>query len=416
MPTHGAMKARLMVMMFLQFFIWGAWYATGGNYMKSRGMTDVIYLAYMASPIGSIVAPFFMGMIADRLFPVQRVLGVMHILSGLFVFSAPLVAEGPVSSTPLFLAVLLLHMLCYMPTVGLAMATAFHLLRDKEREFPLVRVCGTIGWIAAGILVSRLLQGDTTALPMYISGIAGVAMGLYSLTLPNVPPPGAGKKLSVRDILGLDALSQLHSRTFVVFILSVLLTSIPLATYFAYVPVFLRDANVSNPAFKMTFGQMSEVIFLLLLPWFFVKLGVKGVLIAGMSAWMLRYALFALGAPDAIAWMLILGICLHGPCYDFVYVAGQVYIDRKASPAIRAQAQGLFVLATYGIGQGLGTLAAGWIFNAIMPPAGSAGSLQQWQLFWIFPLVFAVFVTAMFVAGFKEDVPAARTAGMGAMH
>jgi nucleoside transporter len=399
----ASIRLRLMAMMFLQFFIWGAWYATGGNYMKSQGMTDVIYLAYMASPIGSIVAPFFLGMIADRLFPVQKVLGVMHVLSGLFVFAAPFAAER-IGSTPLFLALLLLHMLCYMPTVGLAMATAFHLLPEKERQFPLVRVCGTIGWIAAGIIVSRLLQGDTTALPMYIAGAGGLLMGIYSLTLPNVPPPGAGKKLSIRDIVGLDALAQLHSRTFVIFILSVLLTSIPLATYFAYVPVFLRDAHISNPAFKMTFGQMSEVLFLLLLPWFFLKLGVKWVLIAGMSAWIARYALFALGAPDAVTWMLIAGICLHGPCYDFVYVAGQVYIDRKATPAIRAQAQGLFVLATYGIGQGLGTLAAGWIFNAIMPAAGAASSLGQWQLFWIFPLVFAVVVTSMFVIGFKDEV------------
>ena len=410
------MKARLMIMMFLQFFIWGAWYATGGNYMKSHGMTDVIYLAYMASPIGSIVAPFLMGVIADRLFPVQRVLGVMHLVSGVFVFSAPFAAAGPIGSTPLFLALLLLHMLCYMPTVGLAMATSFHLLRDKEREFPLVRVCGTIGWIAAGILVSRLLRGDTTALPMYISGVAGMVMGLYCLTLPNVPPPGAGTQLSFRDVLGLDALSQLHSRTFVVFMLSVLLTSIPLATYFAYVPVFLRDAHISSPAFKMTFGQMSEVLFLLMLPWFFLRLGVKGVLIAGMSAWILRYALFALGAPGAVAWMLILGICLHGPCYDFVYVAGQVYIDRRASRAIRAQAQGLFVLATYGIGQGLGTLAAGWIFNAIMPRAAGAASLQQWQLFWIFPLVFAVLVTVMFVVGFREDAPSGNPVSVGAAH
>jgi nucleoside transporter len=397
------MKPRLMVMMFLQFFIWGSWYATGGNYMKSRGMTDVIYLAYMASPIGSIVAPFFLGMIADRLFPVQRVLGVMHVLSGLFVFFAPFMAEGAFRSTPLFLAFLLLHMLCYMPTVGLAMATAFHLLKNKEREFPLVRVCGTVGWIAAGFVVSYLLRGDTTALPMYVAGGGGVLMGLYSFTLPNVPPPGAGRKLSLRDVLGLDALSQLRSRPFIVFIVSVLLTSIPLATYFAYVPVFLRDANISNPAFKMTFGQMSEVLFLLSLPWFFLRLGVKGVLLAGMLAWIARYALFALGAPEAVTWMLIAGICLHGPCYDFVYVAGQVYIDRKAVPAIRAQAQGLFVLVTYGIGQGLGTLAAGWIFNAIVTGTGTAMSLSQWQVFWIFPLIFALLVTTIFVLGFKDD-------------
>jgi nucleoside transporter len=395
------MKFRLMVMMFLQFFIWGSWYATGGNFMKSRGMTDVIYLAYMASPIGSIISPFFMGMIADRFFPVQKVMGVMHILSGIFVFFAPLVAEGTFFPTELFLVFLLFHMLCYMPTVGLATATAFHLLENKEKEFPLVRVFGTTGWIVAGIVVSFFLKGDTTALPMYVAGAGGILMGLYSFTLPDVPPPGAGRKFSFRDVLGLDAFAQLSSRPFVIFILSILLTSIPLATYFAYVPVFMRDAGIANPAFRMTFGQMSEVVFLLLLPWFFFRFGVKWVLLIGMLAWIIRYTLFALGAPDGVAWMIMAGIILHGACYDFVYVAGQVYIDKKATPAIRAQAQGLFVLVSYGVGQGLGTLAAGWIFSEVMSTPG-ASPLDQWQYFWIFPLAFAVVVTILFGFGFKE--------------
>ena len=412
---HRLIKTRLMAMMFLQFFIWGAWYATGGNYMRQQGMTDEIYLAYMASPIGSIVAPFFLGMIADRFFAVQKVLGFMHVVSGLFVFLAPFAAER-VGSTPLFLAFLLLHMLCYMPTVGLAMATSFHLLPNKEREFPLVRMFGTIGWIAAGIIVSRLLQGDTTALPMYISGVGGLIMGAYCLTLPNVPPAGAGKKFSVRDIIGLDALKYLNSRPFIVFIMSVMLTSIPLATYFAYVPLFLRDAGVENPAFKMTFGQMSEVLCLMALPWFFMRLGVKGVLIAGMTAWIVRYSLFALGAPDAVTWMLILGIMLHGPCYDFVYVAGQVYIDRRASVAIRAQAQGLFVLATYGVGQGLGTIAAGLIFNSIMAGTSGAEALDEWVTFWIVPLVFAVAVLIWFVSGFKDESPAGKAGAVVTAH
>lgn len=395
------MKYRLMVMMFLQFFIWGSWYATGGNYMKSRGMADVIYLAYMASPIGSILSPFFMGMIADRFFPVQKVMGIMHILSGIFVFLAPVIAEGNFLSTPLFLGFLLFHMLCYMPTVGLATATAFHLLNDKEKEFPLVRVFGTTGWIVAGIVVSYFLRGDTTALPMYVAGIGGVLMGVYSFTLPDVPPPGAGRKFSFRDVLGLDALSQLHSRKFVIFILSILLTSIPLATYFAYVPVFMRDAGIANPAFRMTFGQMSEVVFLLLLPLFFKRFGVKRVLMLGMLAWILRYALFAFGATDAIVWMIMTGILLHGACYDFVYVAGQVYMDKLAAPAIRAQAQGLFVLISYGVGQGLGTLAAGWVFHSLMREPGDA-VLENWQLFWLFPLGFALIVTALFAFGFRD--------------
>jgi nucleoside transporter len=402
------LKLRLRIMMFLQFFIWGSWYATGGNYMKSQGMTDVIYLAYMASPIGSIVSPFFLGMIADRFFSVQKVMGVMHILSGLFVLCAPILAEQ-LGSTPFFLLFLLFHMLCYMPTVGLATATAFHLLHDKEREFPFVRVFGTIGWIAAGIVVSFLLKGDTTALPMYIAGAAGIAMGLYSFTLPNVPPPGAGKKFSVRDILGIDAFSQLNSRPFIIFIVSLLLTSIPLATYFAYVPVFMRDAGIPDPAYRMTFGQMSEVLFLLLLPFCFARFGVKWVLFAGMIAWILRYTLFALGAPSGLTSMIMAGILLHGACYDFVYVAGQVYIDKKATPAIRAQAQGLFVLVSYGIGQGLGTLAAGWIFNTIMPEDGGS-TLYQWQTFWFFPLVFAIVVTVLFTVGFREKTPKATLA------
>jgi nucleoside transporter len=399
------MKVRLMVMMFLQFFIWGSWYATGGNYMKSRGMTDVIYIAYMASPIGSIISPFFLGMIADRFFAVQKVMGVMHILSGIFIFCAPLIAEGTFYSTPLFLVFLLIHMLCYMPTVGLATATAFHLLKDKEKEFPLVRVFGTSGWIVAGIIVSYFLQGDTTALPMYVAGVGGVLMGVYSFTLPDVPPPDRGKKFSFRDVLGLDALQQLKSRPFIIFIASILLTSIPLATYFAYVPVFMRDAGISNPAFRMTFGQMSEVIFLLLLPWFFKRFGVKWVLLCGMLAWIVRYALFAVASPDGVVWIIMAGIVLHGACYDFVYVAGQVYIDKKATPAIRAQGQGLFVLVSYGVGQGLGTLAAGWIFSEVMSDT-SAAPLQQWQWFWLFPLLFAVVVMVLFGFGFREKAPA----------
>ena len=396
------MKIRLMIMMFLQFFIWGSWYATGGNYMKSHGMSDIIYLAYMVSPIGSIVSPFFLGMIADRFFAAQKVMGVMHILSGIFVFCAPWLGE---TSPPLFLSLLLFHMLCYMPTVGLATATAFHLLKERESEFPLIRVFGTVGWISAGIIVSYFLHGDTTALPMYVAGAGGVLMGLYSFTLPNIPPRGAGKKISFRDVIGIDALKQLYSRPFVIFIIGLLLISIPFASYFAYVPIYLKAAHISDPAFKMTFGQMSEVFFLLVMPWFFRRLGIKWVMVTGLLAWSVRYALFALGAPDAIAWMLIIGILLHGACYDFVYVASQVYIDQKASPEIRAQAQGFFVLVSYGVGQGLGTLTAGWIFNSVMSGPVDA-TLSQWQTFWTIPLVFALIVSLLFAFGFKEKLPA----------
>ena len=392
-------KTRLSIMMFLQFFIWGAWYATGGNYMKNHGMANVIYLAYMTSAVGAIISPFFLGMIADRFFPVQKVLGIMHILSGIFVFSAPFFAEGSLVSTPLFLGFLLLHMLCYMPTVNLAAATAFHILDNREKQFPLIRLFGTLGWIAAGILVSKILKGDTTAMPMRISGIGGVLMGFYSFTLPNITPSGSVKKISFRDVIGADAFAKLKSRSFIIFIISLLLISLPFAAYFSYVPVFLQSAGIANPAFKMTFGQMSEILFLLVLPLFFARFGIKWVLLTGMLAWATRYALFALAAPGAVGWMIMTGILLHGCCYDFVYVAGQIYIDKKATPDIRAQAQGLFVIVSYGVGQGLGTLAAGGIFNSIM---ADGISLNNWQHFWTIPLLFSAVVTILFIFGFRE--------------
>jgi nucleoside transporter len=398
MPAYP--RTRLSIMMFLQFFIWGAWYVTGGNYMQSHGMTDLIYLAYFASSIGAIVSPFFMGVIADRFFPVQKVLGTMHILSGIFIFSAPFFAEGAHISPGFFLACILLHMLCYMPTVNLASATAFHLLSNREKSFPWIRLFGTLGWISAGFIVSRLLHADSTAMPMRISGGVSILMGIYSFTLPSVPPAGTNKKFSFRDVIGADAFRQLKSRTFIIFIISLLLISLPFAIYFPYVPVFLKTAGVEDPAFKMIFGQASEVLFLLLLPLFFSRFGLKWVLLTGMIAWAARYALFALAAPEGITWMIMIGILLHGACYDFVYVAGQIYIDKKATPEIRAQAQGLFVLISYGVGQGLGTLAAGGIFNSIMT---NSSSLHQWQLFWNIPMLFAAVVTVLFVFGFREE-------------
>jgi nucleoside transporter len=397
-----------MVMMFLQFFIWGAWWTTVSNYMRSHGMIDLIPEAFMSVGVGSIVAPFLLGALADRFFPVQKVLGVMHLLSAVFIVSAPFLAGSPL----LFTVVLYAHMLCYMPTVGLATATALHLLESKEREFPRVRVLGTIGWIAAGILVSKLLKLDTTPLPMYLAGIAGLALGLYAFTLPHVPPPGAGKKFSVRDFFGVDALKELGSRPFYIFLGGVLLISVPAGVYFPYVPVFLRDAGMaaSDVPFRMTFGEMSEILFLLTLPWFLMRMGIKGVLLAGMIAWTLRYGLFSLGAPDAVTWMLILGICLHGPSYDFVYIGGQIYIDKKASPAIRAQAQGLFVLMSYGIGRLFGTFAGGQIFKRVVTDPGTPAALQQWQTFWLFPLAFALAAAVLFLFGFRDQAAARRTA------
>ena len=386
-----------MLMMFLQFFIWGSWYVTGGNYMTAHRMGGVIYILYLASPIGSIVSPFFLGMVADRFFAVERLMGFLHLLSGLCLFCAP--AFGA-AKPAVFLSFMFLHMLLYMPTVGLSSAAVLHLSRNRQKEFPVIRVFGTIGWIIAGFIVSYLLQGDTKPAPFYVAGASSLLLGFYSFSLPHIPPKGAAARVSAREILGFDVLKQFTSARYIVFLLGLLLISVPFASYFPYVPIFLDSSHISDPAFKMSFGQMSEVFFLVLMPWFFKRFGIKWVLVMGLVAWAIRYGLFAAAAPAGIAWMVIVGILLHGACYDFVYVASQLYIDKNVALPFRAQAQGFFVLVSYGVGQGLGTLVAGFIFNGIMN--GNFRSASQWQTFWLIPLLFAVVVLIMFLWGFTD--------------
>jgi len=393
---YGTIAARLSTMMFLEFFVWGAWYVTVGNYMTAIGLTGVIYWAYTVSPLAAVVSPFFLGMVTDRFFATERVLGVLHLLGAAAMLAAPLVA----SSSTLFIAALLLHVLFYMPTLGLTNALAFHHIHDQAKQFPIIRVFGTLGWIAANIFVSALLRADATPVPLYTAGIAGIVMGLYSFTLPHTPPPAAGTRPTVRSILGLDALAKLSSRPFFVFALSSLLISIPLSAYYAYAPVFVSSAGLASPAFKMSFGQMSEVLFMVAMPILFSRLGVKWMLVTGMSAWVLRYALFAAAAPTgAFAWIM-LGILLHGVCYDFFFVTGQIYVDQKATEDIRGQAQGFLVLLTYGVGMLLGAQVSGWIFNAVV---ADPARLESWRTFWTVPSAFAFVVMVFFALSFRES-------------
>lgn len=390
---------RLSAMMFLQFFIWGAWYVTVGNYMTEIGMNNMTHWAYTVSPLAAIISPFFLGMIADRYFSVEKVLGVLHILGGIALVLTPSFDNDPT----MFIVMLLIHMLCYMPTLGLTNSLAFHQISDQEKQFPIIRVFGTIGWIAAGFVVSLWLAADATSLPLYIAGTAGIIMGIYSFSLPHVPPPAKNKEgVSLRDILGLDALSQLSSRSFIIFIISSLLICIPLAAYYNFAPIFVNDAGLSSPGFKMSFGQMSEVVFMLLMPLFFARLGVKKMLMVGMFAWVLRYALFAFGAPDSTTWMIIAGIALHGICYDFFFVTGQIYVDKRSGNTIRAQAQGFLVLVTYGVGMLIGAQVSGIIFNSFLKDAANLSPVQ-WNEFWIIPALFATAILVFFILAFKDD-------------
>jgi nucleoside transporter len=360
---------RLSIMMFLQFFVWGAWYVTAGNFMTRVGMGDWIGWAYTVGPIAAVISPFFLGMVADRFFATERVLGVMHILGGVAIFCAPMVAEGTSADPRLFIGILLLHMLCYMPTLGLTNTLAFHNITNQEKQFPIIRVFGTIGWIVANVLVSLVLKADEKAIPFQVAGAGGVLLGLYSLTLlPHTPPPAAGSKVSAREILGLDSLALMKEPSFTVFMLSSMLICIPLAAYYSFAQVFVNQVGFHSPAFAMSTGQMSEIFFMLVMPLFFARLGVKWMLFVGMAAWAARYALFAAGASEGVMWMILAGIILHGICYDFFFVTGQIYVDKKAPVSIRGQAQGFLVLVTQGIGLGLGAQITQRVVNHFRSP------------------------------------------------
>ena len=414
---QSAIGARLSAMMFLQFFIWGAWYVTIGNYMAAQGMADLTHWPYTVNPVAAIIAPFFLGLVADRFFATERVLGVLHIVGGLIMLLVPQATGSPV----LFISLLLLYNLCYMPTLGLSNSLAFHHIENQEKQFPLIRVFGTVGWIVAGLFIGFVLGQftggelpDRTPLPLYTTAIASLLLGVYSFSLPHTPPPAAGEAVSFRSIVGADALRQLGSRSFYIFIACSFLICIPLAAYYNFAPIFVANAVydqgaanalvsvLPNPSSLMTLGQMSEAAFMLLMPLLFVRFGVKWMLAIGMGAWIFRYALFALGAPDAIFWMVVTGILLHGVCYDFFFVTGQIYVDKKSTPAVRGQAQGFLVLVTYGLGMFIGAQIAGALFNGFLGDA-TALTLARWQDFWLIPAAFALIVLLLFIFSFRDE-------------
>jgi nucleoside transporter len=404
---NKSIQAKLSAMMFLEFFIWGAWYSTVAVYMTANGMESLTHWPFTVNPIAAIAAPFFVGLIADRYFATEKVLGTLHILGALFMFLTPQAVNSPV----LFVLLLLAYNLCYMPTISLANTLSFHHIEDQEKQFPIIRVFGTIGWIVAGLVISFVLgmfvtqnlKPEQTALPLYLTAAASLLLGIYSFSLPHTPPPAAGEKVSVRSIAGIDAIKKLGSRSFYVFLGSSLLLCIPLAAYYNFTQIYLGNAGFENIAATLTIGQMSEALFMVLIPVMFVRLGVKWMLAAGMIAWVLRYALFAVAAPDAVTWMIITGIALHGICYDFFFVTGQIYVDKKAPREIRGQAQGLIVLITYGIGMFIGAQVAGWVFNSFLGDA-EVLSAAQWYDFWWIPAAFAGAVLLFFILFFNDQV------------
>lgn len=395
---------QLSVMMFLQFFIWGAWFVTLGTYLGSINFSgSQVGYSYLMNNIAAILSPFFIGMIADRYFSSEKVLSILHILGGIVILFV-----SNITTVFGLITGLLIYNLCYMPTLALVNAISFHQMEDPGKEFPKVRVWGTIGWIVAGLIIMLIQYKfyeavERSAVPMKMAGIVSLVMGLYSLTLPKTPPKNVGKEVSIGDILGLKALRLMKERSFLIFVICSMLISIPLAFYYNFTNMFLNDLGMKGVAGKQTLGQMSEVIFMVLMPWFFVRLGVKKMLLVGMLSWVLRYILFASGNMGSLVWMFYLGILLHGVCYDFFFVTGQIYIDKKADKSIRASAQGFIALVTYGVGLGLGSFISGKTVDLF-----TSEGVKNWPHIWWSPAIFAAAVALLFALTFKDTAAEAK--------
>jgi nucleoside transporter len=383
-------------MMFLEYFVWGAWYVTMGTWLASIGFSgEQIGLTYGTTALAAMISPFFVGMIADRFFATQRLLALLHAAGGLLI----LLASTQTTFAPLYTAVLI-HTLFYMPTLALTNSLSFRQMKDPGREFPPIRVLGTIGWIVAGLVVGTLAV-EATSRPLQLAAAGSFALAAFCLALPHTPPQKTGR-VSVRDVLGLDALQLMKERSFVVFVIGSFLVCIPLQFYYAFANPFLNEIGVTNAAGKMTLGQTSELVFMLMMPWFYQRLGVKTMLLIGMAAWVARYGLFAHGDNQSRVWMLYIGILLHGICYDFFFVTGQIYVDQKAPAHVRASAQGFITLVTYGVGMLIGSWLSGRVVDAFaMTDDGRV--IHDWVHIWLTPAAMAAAVLLLFAVLFRSN-------------
>ena len=391
-------RVRLSAMMFLEFFVWGAWFVTLGTYLAADlgASGSQIALAFLTQSLGAILAPFIVGLIADRFFAAQRILGVLHLFSAAMLFLA-----GRQEDFGAFFVFALLAMVSFMPTLALANSISFRRMRSPETQFPSVLVFGTIGWIVAGLLIGWLgwEAGGALANTFMMAAIGSALLGIYAFTLPHTPPEQTDGPPTVRDILGLDALALLRSRSYLVFFIASILICIPLAFYYNFTNLYLNEIGVPGAAAVQSLGQVSEALFLLIMPLMLKKLGFKRTLLIGMLAWAARYTLFAFGDAGSLIWLVVLGLVLHGVCYDFLFLDGQIYTDRFAPAKVRSAAQGLISLATYGVGLLIGSLISGPIVDAFLAADGT----HDWLIIWLIPAALAVLVTVFFASLFREQ-------------
>lgn len=389
-------RIQLSVMMFLQFFIWGAWYVTMGTYLdkvlKATGVQ--VGAAYSAMAIATIFSPIFVGMIADRFFSAQKVLGILHIIGGFLLFYL-----SKIDNASFFYWIVLLYSLMYAPTLALANSVAFRQMNDPSKEFPSIRFLGTIGWIAVGWMIDKVfkLSTEQLATTFIIAAVASGVLGLLSFSLPDTPPKAKGTKTTFAKVLGSDALVLFKDRSFTVFLIASILICIPLSFYYSLTNLFLTEAGMKNVTSNMTLGQFSEALFILLIPFFFRRLGVKWMIAIGMIAWAVRFLLFGYGDAAENLWMLFAGIILHGVCFDFFFVTGQIYTDSKADISIQSSAQGLITMATYGVGMWVGTLLSGYVKDYF-----TVNDIVNWKNTWLVPAGISVAVLLFFLVFFNE--------------
>jgi nucleoside transporter len=414
--VSSTVRLRLCLMMFLQFFVWGGWFVTLGSYLAANLHASGVQTgaAYSTQSWGAIIAPFIVGLIADRYVNAERLLGALHLAGGLLMY-----ALFSARDFGAFYPYVLAYMILYMPTLALVNAISFRQMTEPARHFSGVRVWGTIGWIVAGLVISYLAWDSRAGISQgmlrntfLMCSLASFALGLYSFTLPRTPPqPRSAGPLRLSQLLGFDALVLLRQRNFAVFFVASILICIPLAFYYQNANQFLTEIHVANATGKQTIGQMSEVLFMLAIPLFLRTFGMKTTLLVGMLAWACRYLLFAFGNAGELAFMLIAGIALHGVCYDFFFVSGQIYTDSKAGAQHKAAAQGLITLATYGLGMLIGFSAAGLIDDRY-----AVAGVHDWRSIWLYPAVFAAVIFVLFAMTFRNekvayDVPAAASSG-----